>query len=169
MKIFAGHLLAIGVFIMASISSPAAAPKDEAAIAALLESMSLAWDKGDAHAFAAKFAEDGSFTNVLGSVYYGHQAFEERHAQIFATIFKGSTTKLTIGKLRFVRPDVAVADLDAELRDFATLPPVFKVGDDKIAHSKLLMVLVKEHGSWWITAFHNVAVTPMPPRCWLNG
>ena len=162
MKAMTRHLFAVGVLIMASLTS-AAASKDEAAIGALLDSMTQAWNKGDAHAFAAKFAEDGSFTNVLGSVFYGHQAFEERHAQIFATIFKGSTTTLTIAKLRFVRPDVAVADLDAELRDFGPLPPIFKVGADKVAHSKLLLVLVKEQGSWWITAYHNVAVSPPPP------
>jgi len=31
---------------------------------------------------------------------------------------------------------------------------------DGTLRMKLLLVLIKEHGDWWITAFHNVAVAP---------
>jgi hypothetical protein len=34
------------------------------------------------------------------------------------------------------------------------------VGADGVLRFKLLMVLIKEHGVWWITEYHNVAVTP---------
>jgi hypothetical protein len=30
--------------------------------------------------------------------------------------------------------------------------------------TKLLMVLLKEHGEWWISAYYDVAVTPPSPR-----
>jgi hypothetical protein len=35
---------------------------------------------------------------------------------------------------------------------------------DGTVRTKLLMVLVREHGDWWISAYHNVAVTPPSPK-----
>ena len=41
---------------------------DQAAVEAVVASLDAAWAKGDADAFAAHFASDGGFTNVLGMV-----------------------------------------------------------------------------------------------------
>jgi hypothetical protein len=30
-------------------------------------------------------------------------------------------------------------------------------------HVKLQEVMTKEEGKWWVAAFHNVAVYPLPP------
>jgi uncharacterized protein (TIGR02246 family) len=134
------------------------------AIEVLVEGMDEGWNRGDAEQFSIRFAADGGFTNVLGMVYYGRESFKERHDAIFKTIYKGSKSKLAITKLRFVRPDVAIADNDAEMSGFSTLPPGVRAGADGVMRSKLQMVLVKERESWWITAYHNVGVTPLPPR-----
>jgi uncharacterized protein (TIGR02246 family) len=55
---------------------------DTAAIEALVWSMTDAWNRADAAAFSKRFAEDGGFTNVVGAVYYGREAFQQRHAEI---------------------------------------------------------------------------------------
>ncbi len=136
---------------------------DQAAIESVVAGLDDAWGRGDAEAFAARFADDGGFTNVLGMVYYGREAFQERHDGIFKTIYKGSKSKLVITKLRFIRPDVAIADVDAEMSGYATLPPRIRAGADGVMRSKLQIVFVKEKDTWWITAYHNVAVTPLPP------
>ncbi len=104
--------------------------------------------------------EDVSFTNIFGTVRSGREEFIERHKQIGQTFFKGTTSKSSITKLRFVRPDVAVVDVSGELSGFQKLYPGLPVGKDGILRNKLLLVLVKENGVWWITEFHNVAVTP---------
>jgi uncharacterized protein (TIGR02246 family) len=137
---------------------------DQVSIERLAASLDDAWARGDAGAFASHFASDGSFTNVLGMVLYGRDAFRERHDAIFKTVFKGSTLSLKIAKLRFIRPDVALADIDAELRGYATLPSGLTAMPDSAVRTKLLMVLVKDHGDWWISAYHNVAVAPSPPE-----
>ena len=144
--------------------SQAQSNPDQVAIEAVVASLDSAWAKGDADAFAAHFSTDGGFTNVLGMVHFGREAFRNRHDAIFKTVFKGSTSKLTIAKLRFVRPDVAVADVDAEIRGFAALPPGMQAGPDGVGRSKLLLVLVKDGGEWWITAYHNVGVAVLPPK-----
>jgi uncharacterized protein (TIGR02246 family) len=123
----------------------------------------VAWNHGNAKAYSERFAEDGSFTNVLGTVYYGHEAFEKRHAAIFDTVFKGSTLQSTIAKLRFIRPDVAIADVDAAVTNAHQLPGIPPPADG-VMRTKLQMVFVKEKGAWWITAYHNVAVVNLTPR-----
>lgn len=97
-------------------------------------------------------------------VFFGREAFRNRHDAIFRTVFKGSTSRLTIAKLRFVRTDIAIADIHAEIRGFAALPPGMQAGADGVGRSKLMLVRLKEGGEWWITAFHNVGVAPLPPN-----
>ena len=134
------------------------------AIAAVVNGIEAGWNRGDAEKFSAQFAADGGFTNVLGMVYYGHESFKERHDAIFKGVYKGSKSRFAIAKLRFIRPDVTIADVNAEITEFSALPPGIRAGADGIMRSKLQMVLVKEGESWWITAFHNVGVTPLPPK-----
>ncbi len=104
--------------------------------------------------------EDVSFTNIFGTVRFGREEFIQRHKEIGQTFFKGTTSKSSITKLRFVRPDVAVVDVSGELSGFQKVYPGLPVGKDGTLRNKLLLVLIKENGTWWITEFHNVAVTP---------
>jgi uncharacterized protein (TIGR02246 family) len=105
--------------------------------------------------------EDVSFTNIFGTVRYGRAEFVKRHIEIANTIFKGTTPKSSIAKLRFVRQDVAIADVSGEITGFPQPPPAgVPVGADGVLRFKLLLVLIKDQGVWWITEYHNVAVTP---------
>lgn len=163
-SIFSIGLLGSALMTNAEPKTDPAQAEDRAAIEALVAAESDAWDRGDAKAFAQRFTLDGSFTNVIGKVYYGRAAFEERHAEIFKTIYKGSRLKQSIGKLRFIRPDVAVVDINAELSGFVSAPAAVKTEADHVIRARLQLVLVKERGDWWITAYHNVAVAPSPPQ-----
>ncbi|MBX5463602.1 MAG: SgcJ/EcaC family oxidoreductase [Steroidobacteraceae bacterium] len=137
---------------------------DLRSIERLIASLQEAWAVGDADAFARRFTEDGTFTNVLGMFFQGRAAFRERHDAVFRTVFKGSTLKLRIAVLRFIRPDVVIADTDAELRNPAALPEGLSASPDGTVYARLLMVLVKERDEWWISAYHNVPVVPSQPR-----
>ncbi len=136
---------------------------DETQIRTIVQSEGDAWNRGDAEAFGAHYAEDGGFTNVIGEQLYGRQAFITQHARIFSTIYKGSRLSVSIGKIKFLRPDVAVVDIDGTLNGANRLPPGLKAGADGALHVKLQEVMTKEKGKWWIAAFHNVAVYPLPP------
>jgi uncharacterized protein (TIGR02246 family) len=136
---------------------------DQASIERLLASLEDAWVRGDAGAYAERFAIDGTFTNFLGMFFQGRDAFRDRHDAVFKTVFKGSALTLHIAALRFIRYDVAIADLDAEVRGLAAVP-VGLAAVDGIVRSKLLMVLVREPADWWISAYHNVAVAPLSSK-----
>ena len=47
-----------------------------------------AWNKGDAHAFSARCTEDISFTNIIGTSYYGLAAFESAQSRGFASFVR---------------------------------------------------------------------------------
>jgi uncharacterized protein (TIGR02246 family) len=63
---------------------------DQKAIRELMDRFMDAWNRHDAHAFAAVFAEDADFTNWRGVGASGQSKIEEFHAPVFATVFKNS-------------------------------------------------------------------------------
>ena len=129
---------------------------DRGEIQALLDELTDAWKRGDASAYGARFLTDGTFTNVNGEFYVGREDFDRRHAEIFRGVFRGTTLAMTIGKLRFARPDVAIADVDTEISGSQLRPQGVAVAPDGVLRSRLLMVLVKDRGASWIAAYHNV-------------
>ena len=140
---------------------------EKAAIQAIVQDEQEAWNRGDAQAFDSHFATDGSFTNIVGLQTYGSVPFLKQHERIFSTIYKGSHNELTLGNVRFVRPDVAVADVDSVVTKAVSVPAGIALGADGAVHTRLQLVLSKEHGVWQIDAFHNVAVNAAyasPPR-----
>ncbi|MEJ1970811.1 MAG: SgcJ/EcaC family oxidoreductase [Rhizomicrobium sp.] len=137
-------------------------PSDANAIEALIRSEDEAWARGDAVAFSARVLPDCVFTNIFGSVFVGHDGFEAQHARIFATIYKDTILHQDIAHLRFLRPDVAVVDTAAAVSGAKRLPPGVQSADGAL-HTRLLQVLVKEQGEWWIAAYHNVDVKAPPP------
>ena len=128
---------------------------EKAAIQQLLQDETDAWNRGDAKAFAAHFAPDGSFTNRVGMQTYGRAPFEAQHQR-------------TLGRVNFIRPDVAIADIDGVLSKVVTTPPGTPLFPDGSLHVKLQLVLSKENGTWQIDSFHNVTVNPAaaggPPK-----
>ena len=135
---------------------------DKVVIEEIVRSQKEAWNRGDAEGFAAHYAEDGSFTNVIGKQLYGRKAFVEQHVRIFSTIYKGSQNELWIRNIKFLRPDVVVVDIDGVLKGVNQLPPGLKAFGDGSLHVKLQEVMTKERGQWLVAAFHNVAVYPLP-------
>jgi uncharacterized protein (TIGR02246 family) len=135
---------------------------ERAVIASLIASQADAWNRGDAKALAHNFLSDGCFVNILGMQTYGREPFEIQHAKIFSTVYKGSLMKLPVRRIHFLRDDVALVDLDAELSGYLGLPPGVSAGSDGILRTRLQEVLVKESGKWMIASFHNVDVKSAP-------
>jgi uncharacterized protein (TIGR02246 family) len=82
-----------------------------AAIEGIAAKLVEAWNRYDARALAAVFAEDADFTNVFGMTVNGHAAIEALHAPLFKTMFKDSHLSVTEVRVRLIRPDVASADI----------------------------------------------------------
>lgn len=93
---------------MARSSATHDAAADEATLRSLPLSMIAAWNRGDATAFAAPFAEDASFIAFEGTELSGRNAIVEFHEALFAAELKGTRLDGEVRFVRFLGPDVAV-------------------------------------------------------------
>jgi uncharacterized protein (TIGR02246 family) len=117
-----------------------------------------AWNCADAAGFSQHCDESVSFTNIVGKVYFGRNLFDERHADIFSTIFKGSALNLSILRIHFPNPDVAIADLAAAVTNYKALPPGIKSPEDGVLRTSLMQVFVRTELGWRMVVYHNVDV-----------
>ncbi|MGA9851312.1 MAG: SgcJ/EcaC family oxidoreductase [Gammaproteobacteria bacterium] len=74
-----------------------------------------AWNHHDMDAFAALFAEDAEFVNVVGLWWKGRGEIKRAHVATHITMFKNSRLAITGVTVRFVKLDVAVARATWEL------------------------------------------------------
>lgn len=132
----------------------------EATIRAMVADQAAAWNAGDGEAYARHLGPDASFTNIFGMVMYGKTAFAQRHSEILGTFYKGTTKRHSIRRIRFITPDVALVDIDNEVRDVRAMPGGIVVPPDGVVKTQLMEVFVRRQGQWWIEAYHNVDVKP---------
>lgn len=126
---------------------------DEQKLRDIVRGLESAWNRSDSRAWAEFFAEDADFIHILGGYFNGRTTIERGHRAIFDTIYKGSTNKFTVNKVRFVSSDVALVFLLAELK-VATqgLPPLL--------HARPTLIAQRTSDGWKIVAFQNTMVTP---------
>ena len=139
-----------------STIAPAQDAVPETQIRTIVAEQVTAWDAGDGATYAKHVAPDVSFTNLFGMVMYGHAAFAERHSHILATFYKGTSKHHAVRRIRFVTPDVAIVDIDNEVRGVRTMPAGIAVPPDGILRTQLMEVFVRRGDRWWIEAYHNV-------------
>jgi uncharacterized protein (TIGR02246 family) len=128
----------------------------ETAIRSIVAAQVSAWNAGDGKGYASAVGPDVSFTNLFGMVMYGHDAFERRHAEILGTFYKGTIKSHVIRRIRFVTADVAIVDIDNEVRGVRSLPRGITVPKDGIVKTQLMQIFVRHDGRWWVEAYHNV-------------
>jgi uncharacterized protein (TIGR02246 family) len=122
------------------------------AIQDIVGALVTAWNRHDAHALAAVFAEDADFTNVFGMVAKGRPAIEALHAPLFQTMFKDSHLVAVETKTRLIRPDVASVDVRWQMTG-ARDP----LGNPWPEREGLLNWIATRHGdTWLIDVSHNM-------------
>jgi uncharacterized protein (TIGR02246 family) len=135
-------------------------PAAEAAIRQIIAEQVTAWNAGDGAAYAKHLAPEAAFTNLFGMVMYGAPAFVKRHSEILSTFYKGTTKHHSIRRIRFVTPDVAIVDIDNEVRGVTSMPAGIVVPPDGVLKTQLMEVFVRRGGQWLIEAYHNVDLKP---------
>ena len=117
-----------------------------AAVDQLVGEMAEAWNAGDARAYGARYCPDGTFTNSDGTLDLGRDEVVRTAGEAFQGVLAGTKLSPAVRKVRLVRPDIAVVDLDTRV---SGMPG----GEVRISQ---MLVLVEEDDRWWITAQHNV-------------
>jgi len=121
------------------------------AVDQLLGEIAEAWNAGDARAYGARYSPDGTFTNTNGTIDLGRDDLIRTAEEAFRRVLAGTKVSLAVRKLRLIRPDVAVADLDTRVSGMQ----VAGNGPGGEVRISQMLVLVEEDGRWWITAQHN--------------
>jgi len=147
----------VAVALGATIAS-AQTMDDEAAIRKIVQEEADAWTRGDATAYSLRFADDGTFTNILGEFYTGHEVFLKRHEYLLQGPYRGTTLHHDVVSLKFPRPEVAVVEVLTSVTGFQTLRPGLTTDAKGHLRTRLLQVLVKDKGQWKIVTYHNVDV-----------
>jgi uncharacterized protein (TIGR02246 family) len=155
------------VLVAVMLAATAAGPQmsDESAIRGIVEEEAAAWTKGDAAAYSRHFAENGTFTNILGQFTTGHDTFLKHHTELFRGPYRGTILHHDVVSLQLVRPDVAVVEVLTSVTGFQRLALGLNTDKKGRLRTRLLQVLVKDKGAWQIVAYHNVDVksqTPVP-------
>src|SRR4030095_7247077 len=114
-----------------------------------------AWNRHDAHAYAALFADDGDVVNVVGWQWKGRREIERQLTAAYAVAFRDS--RLTIGdvEIRFLAAGVAVAHVRWKM-DGARTPPSIP----EPRQGMQIQVLRKRGAEWRIAAFQNTSSLP---------
>jgi uncharacterized protein (TIGR02246 family) len=86
-----------------------AAPSDEDLLHQLAKDWVVAWNAGDAAALAGFWTENGDSLNADGH-FQGRAAIQGYYAQGFEGPFSGTSIAIETTSVRFLQPDVAVAD-----------------------------------------------------------
>src|SRR5215203_5298397 len=142
-------IAAVAVTVLGTGSAaPIAQDASDAAIRAIVADQVVAWNAADAQAYARHVAPDVSFTNLFGMVMYGRAAFVERHTAILATFYKGTTKHHAIRRVRFVTRDVAIVDIDNEVRGVKAMPAGIVVPPEGVVKTQLMEVFARRDGQW---------------------
>ena len=157
MKMRTLRAVVAGLLLLSAVPSAQDNAAD-AAIRAIIADQVVAWNAGDGEAYARHLAPDVSFTNLFGMVMYGREPFATRHAEILRTFYKGTTKHHAIRRIRFISPDVAIVDIDNEVRGVKSMPGGIVVPADGVVKTQLMEVFVRRDGRWWVEAYHNVDV-----------
>jgi uncharacterized protein (TIGR02246 family) len=131
--------------------------EDEAAIRENVKQMEAGWNTKSGALFAKPFAEDADYVVINGMYFKGRAQIEKTHQQIFDTIFKNTTIRLSIKQIRFLRPDVAIVHVNGH-RDAP------ENERELVSDALVSMVMTRDKQGWRIDAFHNTQITTNQQR-----
>jgi len=113
---------------------------DEQAIHEIVRQLETSWNASDSKGFAAPFVGDADFIQIYGLQMEGRPAIDSSHRHIFDTIYKGSHNEFSLRRVRFIRPDVAIAFGQAHLR-------FYEGGETREIRSRPTMIMAKTHAN----------------------
>lgn len=125
---------------------------EERTLHKLVYQLESAWNAGDGDAFAGLFTEDADVIHILGGYYSGREAIRAGHRMIFGTIYKGSSVRYSVEKIKFLRPQIALVFLRQHL-EFAAGAPVEELD------ARPTIVAEKIDDKWRIVALQNTRIS----------
>jgi uncharacterized protein (TIGR02246 family) len=110
----------------------------------IVAELERAWNAGDGAAWAANFAPDADFVDVVGRLQKGRDVIASEHQKIFDTIYRASTLELWQTARRPIGDDVLLVHTASTLR----VPAGPRAGDTSAIQTNVIR-------DGLIVAFHN--------------
>ena len=140
----------------AAAPADAIAPTDRAAIHAILDRQTAAWDAHDMTAFVVDMLPDVDWINVVGMHWQGRDAVLRAHTAFHKMPMFSHTTMIPGPvDMRAVAPGVMLVVDHTRLEGMGPTPGG---GAYPATGSIMTMVFVQQDGRWWITHGHNTNV-----------
>jgi creatinine amidohydrolase len=134
-------------------------PGDERSIRALGDMYTAFWANADAEHLAGLWASGGDFAHPDGYVERGPTVIRQNRAALFAQRTHRSTRHpLTIGNIRCLANDIAVADGKWELRGVTSTS-----GEPLPTTQGLCTIVVKRSAGAWLIEAYRYTITPPGP------
>lgn len=129
---------------------------EEAAIRKVIEQRRLAWNAEDTRSYAALLTADADIVSSTGRSADNREEIIKLYVDQRAGAYRTATIASTVVKrIKFVRPDIALADAEAEL--VGARGP----GGDVVAPTRSLVffILVKEGERWLISSIRGAPIS----------
>jgi uncharacterized protein (TIGR02246 family) len=154
---FLKNTFAILLFLTAQITF---AQNDEKAIEKQVTQLVSDWNTHDFKNMDTYTTEDVEWVNIIGMWWRGRTEIKTAHQRMFDTIFKGVPFTKKSTKIRFLTPDVAVANLIVHVGEFFP-PDGVNHGDNKRpeADDILTLVYVKKNNKWLLSVGQNTVIS----------
>jgi uncharacterized protein (TIGR02246 family) len=140
-------------FAQGSVAGDKADPGDEKALQEQNEAFVDAFNRGDIKAVAEAYAPDADFLSAQGQRIKGRDALEKYFTKGFAES-RGLKLQHTDSSIRFLKPDVAIADGTWEITGRPEGNP---------ARGHYTAILMKRDGKWLIV-YDRPMVPVQPPK-----
>ncbi len=122
-------------------------PSDEQAVRATIARFYEGWNEHNADKMVSAYAEDIDHIDVFGEWRKGRETLRKELARLHAGPLKNSEKTFKIEKLRFLKPDVVIAQVSSH-----------SINGDNIG----TYVLEKQKVNWLTVSFTNVVPTDPP-------
>jgi len=142
--------------VMLCAAATKGTPEDEQAIRKLIAEIEAGWNRHDAKAVSALATEDFDIVVPPGNYTGGRAENETGLQRSFSTVFKNARDTVTIDRIRFIRPDVALVDGTFEITGSEIPGPPPK--------GLQTLLLVREDGRWMVTALRRMIPVAGPPQ-----
>jgi uncharacterized protein (TIGR02246 family) len=148
---FAAPAILCGLVCAARFAWPGQVQNKEGdAIQKQAEAFLEAFQKGDAKAVAACWAEDGEYTNVSGKHLKGRDEIEKAFIEFF-TAHKGLKLGIDSESLRFLTPDTAIEE---------GISDVYPADGGLPSKARFTNFHVKKDGKWLLGSVKDTSYTP---------
>ena len=137
-----------------SVSADVADPADEKALQEQNDAFVAAFNRGDIKAVVEAYAPDCDFLSASGQRLKGRDALEKYIANGFAESKEGLKLKHSDSTVRFLKPDVAIADGTWEITGRPEGTP---------ARGHYTAILMKRDGQW-LVVYDRPMVPVQPPK-----